>query len=196
PLCLPRGHFKLQKPYMWFFVLNMLFSGGMIPAYMVIRFYNLFDSIWALILPGSVPIYYLIMLIRFFKNVPFELNEAATVDGANPWKILIRVYLPVSLPSLACVLLFCFVIHWNSYFDGLLYINDSAKQPLQTYIYQISAILNPQTMTTEQLIEASRISDLTLNSAKVIVALIPIMTFYPFLQKYFVTGMTIGAVKG
>ncbi len=196
PLSLPRGHFKFQRPYLWFLIANMLFSGGLIPAYMVIRNYKLFDSLLALVLPGALPIYYMILMLGFFRNVPFDMNEAAIVDGANPWVVLFRVYVPVSLPSLACVLLFCFVGHWNAYFDGLLYMNNPAGWPLQTYIYQISALLDPQTMTAEQLIEASKISDLTLNSAKVIVALVPILALYPFLQRYFIVGMTMGAVKG
>lgn len=196
PLCLPGERFRWGKAYTWFFVANMLFSGGMIPMYIVVRNMKLLDSIWALVLPGALPIYNMILLINFFRNVPYELNEAATIDGAGPLQILFRVYVPVSLPSLACLLLFAFVGHWNSYFDGLLYINDLNKQPLQTYIYQISAVLNPQTMTPEQLREASKLSDLTLNSAKVIIAMLPILALYPFLQKYFVTGMTLGSVKG
>lgn len=196
PLSLPQNRFRCGKLYTWFFIANMLFSGGLIPAYMVVRNLKLLDSLWSLVLPGALPIYNMILLINFFRNVPYELNEAATVDGAGPLQILFRVYIPVSLPSLACLLLFAFVGHWNSYFDGLLYINDLNKQPLQTYIYQISAVLNPQTMTPEQLREASKLSDLTLNSAKVIIAMLPILALYPFLQKYFVTGMTLGSVKG
>lgn len=196
PLCLPREKFPWGKAYIWFFVANMLFSGGMIPAYIVVRNYHLLNSFWSMILPGALPIYNMILLVNFFRNVPYELNEAATIDGASPLQILFRIYVPVSLPSLACLLLFAFVGHWNSYFDGLLYINDLAKQPLQTYIYQISAVLDPQNMTPEQLREASKLSDLTLNSAKVVIAMIPIMALYPFLQKYFVTGMTLGSVKG
>lgn len=196
PLCLPQSKFPTGRLYTWFFVANMLFSGGMIPMYIVVRNLKLLDSLWSLILPGALPIYNMILLINFFRNVPYELNEAATIDGAGPLQILFRVYIPVSLPSLACLLLFAFVGHWNAYFDGLLYINDLNKQPLQTYIYQISAVLNPQTMTPEQLREASKLSDLTLNSAKVIIAMLPILALYPFLQKYFVTGMTLGSVKG
>ena len=162
PLCLPENRFRRGKAYIWFFVANMLFSGGMIPMYVVIRNLKLLNSIWALILPGALPIYNMVLLINFFRNVPYELNEAATIDGANPLQILFRVYIPVSMPSLACLLLFAFVGHWNAYFDGLLYINDLNRQPLQTYIYQISAVLDPQTMTPEQLREASKLSELRL----------------------------------
>ena len=138
----------------------------------------------------------MLILIAGMQSVNPSVYEAATIDGANPLQILFRVYIPVSMPSLACLLLFAFVGHWNAYFDGLLYINDLNRQPLQTYIYQISAVLDPQTMTPEQLREASKLSDLTLNSAKVVIAMLPILALYPFLQKYFVTGMTLGSVKG
>lgn len=196
PLCLPREYFKYSNIYLWFLVINMLFSGGLIPAYFVVKSYNLINSIWSLILPTALPIYNTLLMIKFFKNVPFELNEAAVIDGANPWIILFKIYVPISIPSIATLVIFAFVHHWNSYFDGLLYINDTAKQPLQTYLYQLSTTLSPQTMTPEELREASKLSDVTLNSAKVIIALIPIMIIYPFLQKYFVVGMTIGSVKG
>lgn len=196
PLCLPQGRFRGSSVYKWFFIANMLFNGGLIPSYVLMRQYHLFNSIWALILPGAVPLWNMILLINFFRNVPYELNEAATIDGANPLQILWKVYIPLSLPSLACLLLFQFLAHWNAWFDGLLYINDTMKQPLQTYIYQISATVDFTTMSSEQIIEALKMSNKTLNSAKVVIAMIPILCIYPFLQKYFISGMTLGAVKG
>lgn len=196
PLCLPEKKFPEGKFFKWFFMANMLFSGGMIPSYVLMRQYNLFDSFWSMILPGALPIWNMIMLINFFRNVPYELNESATIDGANPFQILFKIYVPLSIPSLACLLLFQFVGHWNSYFDGLLYINDATKQPLQTYIYNLSITLDYANMTSEQIIAMAQTSDKTLNSAKVVVAMIPILCVYPFIQKYFTTGMTLGAVKG
>ena len=175
---------------------NMLFSGGMIPAYVLMRQYGLFDSFWSLILPGAVPLWNMILMINFFRNVPNELNESATMDGANPWQVLFRIYVPLSVPSLACLLLFQFVGHWNSYFDGLIYINDTAKQPLQTYIYQLSVRIDFSTMRTDEILTLLQTSDKTLQSAKVFVAMIPILAVYPFIQKYFTVGMTLGAVKG
>ena len=134
PLCLPGKKFPEGKFFKWFFVANMLFNGGLIPSYVLMRQYGLFDSFWSMILPGALPIWNMILLINFFRNVPYELNESATIDGANPFQILFKIYVPLSIPSLACLFLFQFVGHWNSYFDGLLYINDVAKQPLHTYI--------------------------------------------------------------
>ena len=134
------------------------------------RQYNLFNNFWVLILPGALPLWNMILMMNFFRNVPYALNESATIDGANPIQILFKIYVPLSVPSIACLFLFQFVGHWNGYLDGLLYINDPAKQPLQT-------------------------SDKTLNAAKVIVAMVPILCVYPFIQKYFTTGMNLGAVK-
>lgn len=196
PLCLPEGKFRYSKYYKWFFIANMMFSGGLIPSFVIMREYRLFDSIWALVLPSALPLWNMILMVNFFRNVPYELNEAAEIDGANPWQILWRIYVPLSIPSLACILLFQFVAHWNSWFDGLLYINDLTKQPLQTYIYQLSTIIDPQSMTAEEIREALKLSDTTLNAAKVIISLLPIACIYPFLQKYFISGMTLGGVKG
>lgn len=196
PLSLPNKKFPEGKFFKWFFMANMLFNGGLIPSYVLIRQYELFDSFWALILPGALPIWNMILMINFFRNVPYELNESAMIDGANPLQILFRVYVPLCVPSLACLLLFQFVGHWNSYFDGLLYINDPARQPLQTYIYNLSVTLDYSTMTSEEIIALSETSDKTLNAAKVVVAMVPILCVYPFIQKYFTTGMTLGALKG
>ena len=160
------------------------------------RQYGLFDSFWAMILPGALPVWNMILMMNFFRNVPYELNESAAMDGGNPFQILFRIYVPLSVPSLACLLLFQFVGHWNSYFDGLLYINDVAKQPLQTYIYNLSMVLDFTSMTSEEIISLAETSDKTLNAAKVVVAMVPILCVYPFIQKYFTTGMTLGAVKG
>ena len=196
PLCMPYKKFPAGRYIKWYFIVSSLFSGGMIPTYMLMNEYGLLDSFWALILPGAFPLGYIILMINFFLNVPFELYEASTIDGANPMQILFKVFVPVSKPSLACIFLFTFVSHWNSYFDGLLYINDTAKQPLQTYIYQLSVHIDFATMTSEQIIELLKTSNESLNSAKVFVALLPILIIYPFIQKYFTKGMVLGALKG
>ena len=196
PLCLPGRKFPEGKFFKWFFMVNMLFNGGLIPSYVLMRQYGLFDSFWAMILPGALPVWNMILMMNFFRNVPYELNESAAMDGGNPFQILFRIYVPLSVPSLACLLLFQFVGHWNSYFDGLLYINDVAKQPLQTYIYNLSMVLDFTSMTSEEIISLAETSDKTLNAAKVVVAMVPILCVYPFIQKYFTTGMTLGAVKG
>lgn len=195
PLAMPESRFPKKKYYVWFLVFNMLFSGGMIPAFINIKNLGLYNSIWALVLPGALPIYNTFLLMNFFKNVPYDMNESATVDGASALRILLQIYLPVSLPALATVFLFCFVGHWNAWFDGLIYINQPQDQPLQTLIYQLNVRINAQQMTSEEIRQLSVLSSETVNAAKIIIALVPIMVVYPFIQKYFVTGLTLGAVK-
>ena len=119
---------------MWIIVFTMLFSGGIVPWYMVISKLGLINSIWALVLPGAVPVFNVILLMNFFKGIPKELEEAAFIDGAGPLKILLKIFIPISMPSLATITLFVIVGHWNNFFDGIILINDSEKIPLQTYL--------------------------------------------------------------
>ena len=118
-------------------MIAMLFSGGIIPLFMVVSGLHLTNTIWALVLPGAVPVFNVILLINFFKGVPSALDEAARIDGASPVKTLIAIYLPISLPALATVILFAIVNHWNDYFSGLLYMSKASMYPLQTYIQQL-----------------------------------------------------------
>ena len=190
--------FHSKKFYMWFVVFTMMFNGGLVPTFMVVRYLGMMDTIWALVLPTAVPVFNVILLMNFFKNVPDSLEEAAYVDGAGPWYILWRIYVPLSKAALATVALFAIVNHWNSFFDGKIYINTQSKLPLQTYIQSLSATLDPTqmaTMSPEEIKEKLAMSSLTFNSAKVMVSMIPILVIYPFLQKYFVTGIVVGAVK-
>lgn len=198
PLSKSSNQFRTKSIYMWLVVFTMLFNGGLVPTFMVINKLNLMDTFWALVLPGAVPVFNVILLMNFFKGVPQSLEESASMDGAGPWTVLTQIYLPLSKPSLATIGLFSVVTHWNSYFDGKIYINSVSKLPLQTYIQSLSSSLNAEmmaTMTAEEVQEQLAMSSLTFNSAKVVVSMIPILLIYPFLQKYFVTGMVVGAVK-
>ncbi len=198
PLSKSSSQFRTKSIYMWIVVFTMLFNGGLVPTFMVINKLNLMDTFWALVLPGAVPVFNVILLMNFFKGVPQSLEESASMDGAGPWTVLTQIYLPLSKPSLATIGLFSVVTHWNSYFDGKIYINSVSKLPLQTYIQSLSSSLNAEmmaTMTAEEVQEQLAMSSLTFNSAKVVVSMIPILLIYPFLQKYFVTGMVVGAVK-
>lgn len=196
PLYLPKKFFPGGKIVLWFLVAHMFFSGGLIPSYMIMREYGLMNSFWALILPSAFPLGNLVIMINFLRTIPFELFEAASIDGANPLQILWKVYVPLSKPSIATMLLFSFVGQWNSYFDGLIYINDLNKQPLQTYIFQLEVDVDYSKMTAEQIMEAMKQSNASFNSAKVFAAMVPILCIYPFVQKYFTKGLVIGAVKG
>ena len=173
----------------------MLFSGGIIPLYMVVSGLKLTDTIWALVLPGAVPVFNVILMINFFKSVPGSLDEAARIDGASPLTILVKIYLPVSLPALATVALFSIVGHWNDYFSGLLYMNKASLYPLQTYIQQLTVDIT-QVTDAEQLKQLSQMSNRAFNATKIVVSTIPLLVIYPFLQKYFVQGVMIGSLKG
>jgi ABC-type glycerol-3-phosphate transport system permease component len=180
--------------FMWLFVFGMILNVGLVPWYLTISNYGLIDSFWALILPGAVPIWSVILMMNFFRNIPKELDEAARIDGANPWQLLWSVYLPTSLPALATITLFAIVGHWNSFFDGLILMNNPLNYPLQTYIQQL-VIADRPALHGGQAQLLALLSNNTLNAAKLFVAMIPILLIYPLLQRYFVRGIMLGAVK-
>lgn len=194
PLSKSKREFKGHDVYMYIVIFAMLFSGGMIPIYLTIKSYGLLNSIWALILPGAVPVFNVILLMNFFKGVPKSLEEAAAIDGASKVTILLKIYLPISMPALATIILFCIVNHWNDFFSGLVYMNKTSMYPLQTYIQQLSVDMS-QITDPEQLKRFAQVSNKTLDAAKIVVSTIPLLIIYPFLQKYFVSGIVIGAVK-
>lgn len=195
PLSKTTREFKAKNIFVWFFVFTILFSGGMIPTYMVVRYTGLLNSIWALIIPGAVPVFNVILLMNFFRAVPKELEESAFIDGAGYYTVLTKIFLPVSLPALATLVVFTMVNHWNSWFDGMIYMSDARNYPLQTYLQSILVSTNVKLMTKAQAELLRLISDRTLKAAQVFIASIPILMVYPFLQKYFVAGMTMGSVK-
>lgn len=196
PLSKEKRDFRFRTGFMWYAVITMLFSGGLIPTYMVVKEVGLIDSFWALILPGLVSVYNMILMMNFFRGVPRELDEAATIDGAGPWSILWRIYLPVSLPALATIGLFSIVGAWNDYFSGLIYLNSPEKYPLQTYIRQLVVQVDFSSFTSpEALAERMKVSGITFNAAKIVVSMVPVLCIYPFLQRYFVTGLVMGSVK-
>lgn len=196
PLSKSKREFHAQGIYMKFAIFAMLFSGGMIPLFLVVNSLHLTNTIWSLIFPTAVPIGNVILLMNFFRGVPKSLGEAAEIDGASPWNTLINIYIPTSKPCIATIVLFCIVGHWNDYFAAILYITKMNNYPLQTYIQQISAEFDLSKVTDiEKLKLYLSVSSRTLNSAKIVVSTIPLLVIYPFLQKYFVTGMVLGAVK-
>ncbi|SET61994.1 carbohydrate ABC transporter permease [Lacrimispora sphenoides] len=196
PLSQPKASFRFRTVYAWFFFITMIFNAGLIPWYMVIRQFGLLDSIWALILPGAVPVFSVILLLNFFREVPRELAEAAFIDGAGHWRTLWTIYVPLSKPALATLLLFSLVANWNSWFDGLILMNNPDNYPLQTYIQTIAVQRSFSMMTREEIQQMATISDRTLRSAQIFLGSLPIVMVYPFLQKYFVKGIVLGGVKG
>lgn len=188
--------FPGRNVYLWILVFTMLFNAGTIPWYMAIRAAGIMDTIWALVLPCAVSAYNIILMMNFFRGIPSALEEAARVDGAGPWRTLLQIYIPLSKPSIATIALFIVVYHWNNFYDGLVLMSRPSHYPLQTYIYQLTVTIDVRTITNiDTLKELLKVSGLTLNASKLVVSMVPILLVYPFLQRYFVTGLTLGAVK-
>ena len=174
-------------------VFTLLFNGGIIPNYLVIQKLHLLDTVWALILPMVFNPWNVMLLISFFAALPASLEESAKIDGANDLLIYSRIAIPLSLPAVATILLFIAVRHWNELMDGIIYINASNLKPMQVYLVelvmrtQMSSMIEP----TEQ-----NITSVSMQTAVIFASCLPIIILYPFLQKYFVTGIMVGAVKG
>jgi len=196
PLSKEVSGFPWRTWYVWFFVLTILFSGGIVPWYFTIQSLGLLDSIWALVLPGAVPVFNVILLLNFFRGLPKELEEAAWIDGAGHLQILFRIFVPLSKPSLATILLFTIVGHWNSWFDGLILMNRPEHYPMQSYLQTVVIMQDLSSMTLENAKMLSEISDRTTKAAQIFLAAFPVLLVYPFLQKYFVKGIVLGSVKG
>ncbi len=186
--------FRGRNTLMWLFVFTMLFSGGLIPSYILISELGLKDTIWALVLPGAFGAYNLILIMNFFKTIPKALEEAAFIDGASFFVIFTRIYLPLSLPGLATVGLFIMVGHWNSWFDGILYMSTTDKYPLASFLQTVVVQNSAQNVALSPS-EAAALSEQSIKAAQIFISTVPIIAVYPFLQKYFVKGIVLGAVK-
>lgn len=196
PLSKEEDRLSGRSIYLWFFVITMLFSGGMVPTYLTIDMLGLIDSFWVLILPTLVPIFNVILLLNFFRGLPKEIEEAAQIDGASYWTCLWRIFVPLSKPALATLILFSAVGHWNSWFDGLIYMNKTTNYPLQSYLQTVVVQKDMTMITSAEFASLKEVSDRTNKAAQVFLAMIPIVCVYPFLQKYFTKGIVMGSVKG
>lgn len=177
-------------------VFTMLFSGGLIPLYLVVRATGLLDTIWAMIIPGMVSAFNLLIMKTFFENLPDEIEDAARVDGCGDVSTLIRIVVPLSTPIIATLGLFYGVTHWNEYFKGVMYLNDRTLYPIQVVLRNM---IQTASVSSELAVQSTVVQELppeTIKMAVVVVALLPIVAIYPFLQKYFMKGMLLGAVKG
>lgn len=193
---LSKKELKGRNVFLLIIVFTMYFSGGMIPDYILIRSLGLLNNFWALVLPGLISAFNMIVLKTFFSNLPESLEESAFIDGASYLTILVRIVLPLSLPVLATLSLFYAVGRWNYFMDALLYITDSKLFPLQLKLYQIIYNnMQPEISALEGNI-ASNVLPESLKAASIMFATIPILLVYPWLQKYFVSGVMIGAIKG
>lgn len=198
PLSKSKRVFKGRNIYMNLLIFSMLFSGGMIPTYLVVKDLNLLNTIWSLVLPGAVQVFSIILIMNFFIGIPKSLEEAAIMDGANPLQILVKVFIPISLPALATVALFSIVGNWNDFFSGLIYMTKVSNYPLMTYIQSLSINIEEMLKSganTNSLENMMQVSNKNLNAAKIVVSIIPLLVIYPLLQKYFIHGIVVGSVK-
>lgn len=180
--------------FAWYFLFTMLFGGGLIPSYIVVQKLGLLNSMLALILPGAVAVFSLILLINFFRSIPKELEDAALIDGAGQFRTLFSIYILLSMPSIATLSLFSMVYHWNSWFDGLLYMTDYRKYPLSSFLQTI-VVAKDFTKVNMNVSDLKSISERSLRASQIIIGAFPILLVYPFLQKFFVKGIILGGVK-
>ena len=175
-------------------MIAMMFSGGMIPTYLVVKGVGLLDTIWVLILPCAVSTYHIILMMNFMKGLPEALSESAFIDGAGHFRTMISILLPLCLPSLATISLFIVLHHWNAWFDGMIYINRMELKPLQTYLRSVLIVdSGVESMSLDDAMQ--EVTADGANGAKIFSAILPIMCLYPFLQKHFAKGIVRGSVK-
>jgi len=196
PLSKDISQLRFRTGYAWIFVFTMLFSGGLIPTYMVIRQLGMLDTLWALVLPGAVPIFNVVLMLNFFRNLPKELAESAFMDGAGHWQTLWRIIVPLSMPSIATITLFTIVGHWNEWFGGLIYMNDPIHYPLASYLQTIVVRLDMTQINDPTMLRfLSELNDRAIRAAQIFLGMVPVLCVYPFLQRYFMSGIVLGSVK-
>ncbi|QNK58877.1 carbohydrate ABC transporter permease [Paenibacillus sp. PAMC21692] len=196
PLSKETAAFRFRTPYAWIFVFTILFNGGLIPWYMTIKWTGIMDTLWALVLPGAVPVFNVILLLNFFRGLPKELDESASIDGAGHWTTMWRIYVPMSMPAIATITLFTIVGHWNSWFDGLILMKVPEHFPLSTYLQTIIVNIDLTSMSGKDFEILRDVSDRTAKASQIFLGALPIILVYPFLQRYFVKGIVLGSVKG
>ncbi|OWA33699.1 ABC transporter permease [Saccharibacillus sp. O16] len=186
--------FKGRSIYTWFFVFTILFSGGLIPSYILVQKLGLMDTIWALVLPGALSVWNVILMMNFFRGLPKEMEEAAYLDGAGHFKTLVLVYIPLSMPAIATLSLFTMVGQWNSWFDGMIYMSDVKNYPLASLLQTIIVQQDLSKINVDPSM-LENVSQRTVRAAQIFIGALPILMIYPFLQRFFVKGIVIGAVK-
>ncbi len=192
---LSRKKFGARNVLMMFIAFTMFFSGGLVPSYLLVKTLGMINTRWAIVIPAAISTYNLIIMRTFFESIPESIHESATIDGCPEFKILLRIFLPLSLPVMAVMVLFYAVAHWNSYFSAMIYLNDEDKYPLQLWLRKI-LIQYEQNDILHDITEGRDVVGQSVRYATIIVSTVPILLVYPFLQKYFVKGVMIGAIKG
>lgn len=193
---LSKRHLPGISSIMVLFVFTMLFSGGLIPNYLLMRELRLIDNLWVLILPGMISVFNLLVIKSYYESLPEALEESARIDGAKTYTILFNIILPLSLPVLATIALFYAVGYWNDYFGPMIYINDTSLKTLQLYLQDVVMDANTANATSKSVDDLMNMSPEGIRAATVVASTVPIICVYPFLQKYFIKGVLIGSVKG
>lgn len=189
----PDSLFRGRTIYAWFFFLAMIFDGGIIPFYMMVKQLNMLDSFFSLVVPSAVQVFNIILLLNFFKQLPKELEESAMLDGAGYALLLWKVIVPVAKPAIATGVIFGMVGHWNAWLDGMMFMKLPEDYPLQTYVQSVIAGGNVTSGVSDF---SDQISDRNTQAALITVAMLPMVLSYPFMQKYFEKGLIVGSVKG
>lgn len=193
---LSREGVLLQKLIMFFIVFTMFFQGGLVPFFLIVKSYGLLDSLWALILPTAMSTFNLIIMRTYFMAIPKEIEESAFLDGAGHFTILFKIFLPLSMPVVAVLILYYGVGHWNSWFNAMIFLRDQDLFPIQLVVRNIILENDSANMIgTTTLVQSRDVAE-TLKYATIIVTTAPILLLYPFPQKYFVKGVMVGALKG
>ena len=195
---LTRKSFCARKFFTAMVTATLFFSGGMVPMYLTVKQFGLMDTMWALILPTAISTYNMIIIRTSFQSIPESLIESAQLDGANDLTVLFRIVVPLSKATLSTMVLFYAVGHWNSYFDAMMYIRTKSLYPLQIHLRNllVAGIANEDLVQATGSGEAFAVTDRTMRAATIVVSTLPILIVYPFVQRYFVTGVMIGSVKG
>jgi len=199
PLSYSKNRLLFRNFYMFFFVFTMIFSGGLIPTFIVVSRLGLLNSMWALVLPGALPVFSMIIFMNFIRSLPDELRESAMIDGAGQMTILFKIMMPILKPCIATVALFSIVAHWNDWFSGLIYMQNPLNYPLQTYLqFLLLSFEDVMRLATggDMAQIMARMNVQTGRAAQLFMGAVPVLIVYPFLQKYFTTGLVLGSVKG
>lgn len=197
PLSLDHIRLPGRTAYKIFMLVGLLFTGGLIPTFISYGTLGLLNNFWVLILPLAINVFFIIIMLNFMRGIPRELSEAAWLDGASHFDVLFRIYVPISKPAIATITLFAAVTHWNAWFDGLVFMQKVEDWPLQTWLYSLVTTrqIQWQSAGASASLDLQNATPDGLAAALIVMAALPIMLVYPFLQRYFVTGLTLGSVK-
>lgn len=196
PLSKTDSSFRGRTFFAWFFFLTMLVSAGMVPKFLIVDATHLRNTVWALVVPSAANAFFITILLNFFRGQPRELEESAFLDGAGHWTILFKIYVPLAVPAYMTLLIYCVVAHWNEWFEGQVYMTQIKNYPLSSYLRGVVTTPNFGTMGIRTVMDRMNINSRSFTAAQIIIGSLPILILYPFLQRFFVKGMTLGSVKG